>query len=526
MVPFIEPACPRAQQVLFPTRLDEVLPPDHPARHLEALLRSAYFAATFTRLEAAHAQVEGRPAYPPRKLVALYLYGLLERVRSSRELEEACRMRLDFRWLMEGLAPDHATIAAFVQRHQDTLRALFKDVLRVARQAGLLGAALHAVDGTFLEANASRGSVCSMEALEREEAELDALIQKLEAEYAQNEARQMPALFESPPPENTPLPEQLRRLKDKQARIQRAIEELFLRQAEHASAHPPPNRNSKTDPESREMPDKSGVARPGYNVQITVDAQAGVIVAQDVRAAAGDENQLVPQLAMAEENTGLKPQAVVADSQYNTGRDLADLEAQGIVTYLPDQGTRRAGPDAALEAARAAFRRGEALSPELLEQVLKRGRGQLPKALFEYDTEQDVYICPRGERLVPLEEVAVKRTSGSVRMTRYGGAACATCPLRSVCCKKDAPRRELVRDEFEPCRERQRERMATEAGRQTYKRRAPTVERVFGHIKAALGIRRFLRRGIEKVRTELSMITTAFNISRLFACWDTVELIL
>ena len=99
---FRTPEIPREQMVLWERRLDDAVPDDHQVRHLDALLSSATFAKTFREMELRYALNRGKPPYHPRNMAALYLYGMLHRLRSNRRLEDACHARLDVIWLMQG----------------------------------------------------------------------------------------------------------------------------------------------------------------------------------------------------------------------------------------------------------------------------------------------------------------------------------------------------------------------------------------------------------------------------------------
>ncbi len=127
MAGFRTPEIPREQRVLFAHWLEDALPQKHPVRALEFLLSQDPFAATLREMETEYALDVGRPPFHPRCLTALYLYGVMNGVRSSRKLEAACWNRLDVIWLMEGQHPDHDTMSTFVTRHGKTLRRLFRD---------------------------------------------------------------------------------------------------------------------------------------------------------------------------------------------------------------------------------------------------------------------------------------------------------------------------------------------------------------------------------------------------------------
>lgn len=509
---FREPELPRDQLMLWGQRLDDAIPAGHPVRTVQTILWSAVFDEVFAEWERRYAQMIGRPAYHPRYLAALFIYGCMIRERSSRQLEAACGNRIDVMWLMEGQRPDHSTIAEFVQRHKEDLRGLFKRVLKVAREAGLLTGELGAVDGTKVWAHASRESVHSAAWLQQEEAKLEGVVKAIEAEYAANEGRMGPLLEEIK--EGGRPEERRRRAQQRQARVQAALAKLAERGGGQAGRV---NADSVTDPESRPMKDKAGQTRPCYNAQVAVDGALGLVTAVAVNDAAGDEGQLTPLVAQTAENTGARPAGVTADSQYNTGPELAAAEAARVTTYLPDNGKRGVGPAREVREAAERIRRGEELSAAELERLKELGGGQLPKELFTYEATSDVYICPRGERLRCEGQERARRSWGEIETRRYGGAACGDCPWRGYCCGAKTKSRSIMRDEYEPQRERLRGRMETEEGRQVYARRAPLVERVFGHVKGQWGVRQFLRRGVAGVRAEWTLLMTAYNLRLLLS---------
>ena len=187
---FRQPEVPREQLVLWEQRLDDAIPPDHRVRHFEYLLASEAFADTFSEWTGRYILVEGKPPYHPRDLAGLYLYGMLNRIRSSRQLEAACYNRLDVIWLMQGQHPDHSTIADFVKVHGRHLRSLFRDVLKVALRSGLVKLSHVAVDGTKIEADAGKKSVRKEKTLGNDLARLDEQIAALEKEWEANEVRE------------------------------------------------------------------------------------------------------------------------------------------------------------------------------------------------------------------------------------------------------------------------------------------------------------------------------------------------
>ena len=525
---FRTPEIPREQLVLWEQRLEDALPADHQVRHLVVLLNAAAFAGTFRELEQSYMLDRGQPPYHPRDLAGLYLYGMLHRIRSSRQLEAACHSRLDVIWLMQGQRPDHSTIADFVTQHGRALRRLFRDTLEVLSRAELVKLAHVAVDGTKLEADAGKSSVRGEEKIRSWQAHLDEKIAALEQEWAANEKREA-SLFGADNPWTNPAGQDsqkaLAQLKRKQEQLQQALAQLQRRQAAHVGSKPPKRIASTTDPDARSMKDKEGRSKPNFNTQVAVDDTCGAIVAADVNDEPDDSGQLTPLVDQVVENCGAAPGAVTADSQYNTGLDLAAMEERNIACYLPDAGQNsEAAPlEEVTQEALARVQAGEALSAAQGEALPRNSQGLIDKSAFVYDETKDEYRCPAGRTLVYVRTRRDEKKWGTAQRRQYeGGAVCAGCPHAAGCCKDPAQGRTISRDQYEDQRERLRLRMATDEGRNTYKRRKHTVEPRIGHIKHNMGVRRFLRRGLEKVRTEWSLVCTAVNLGILLRHWNEV----
>jgi transposase len=484
---------------------------------------------TFETWERQYVLVEGKPPYHPRVLASLYVYGMLNRIRSSRQLEAACHNRIDVKWLMSGQCPDHSTISAFVSQHLEHLRDLMKDVLRVGIRAKLIQMKHAAVDGTKVEADAGKGSVHKAETIAEELVGLDEQIAALEAEWEGNERRESNLLGEEvgwTPAESGTATQRLSRMKRQQERLREALGAIERRRNASAGRKPTKAICSVTDPDSRVMPDKEGKRKPNYNAQLAVDTESGGVLACDVNDEADDSGQLTPMLEQVAANCGALPEAVSADSGYNTGPELAALEEEGVMGYLPDSGQNsglksRDTPEAQAVAAAQA---GETLSDEQWETLPKDGQGRITKASFRYDREADVVRCPMGATLRFVGTGQLKMKWGTAIRRQYGGSpACASCPRSLACCEKPSRGRTVNRDQYEDHRERMRARMSSEEGRSRYRLRRQTVEPRFGQIKRGLGIRRFMRRGLSGVRAEWLLACTAVNMGILLRHWQEVQ---
>lgn len=529
---FRQPEIPREQLVLWERRLDEAVPMDHPVRHVDELLRSEAFRETFERWQRRYVLVDGKPPYHPRDLAGLYVYGMLNGLRSSRQLEAACHNRIDVIWLMSGQCPDHSTIAAFVTEHAEGLRDVMKDVLEVGIRARLLKTKHVAVDGTKVEADAGKGSVHREGTIAVELAGLDEQIAALAAEWRANEVRESNLLGEEVPWQagrSGTEAQRLAKMKRQQERLRAALGAIERRREESAGRKSTRAECSVTDPDSRVMPDKEKRRKPNFNAQLAVDVESGAILAEDVNDETEDSGQLLGMLERVKANCEALPGEASADSQYNTGPALAALEKAGVVGYLPDSGENSGlkSPDGPEAQAVAAAQTGETLRDEQWAALPKDSKGRITKAAFRYDREADMYRCPMGSTLRFVGTSRLTMKWGVAIRRRYRGTpACGRCARASVCCENAATGRTVNRDQYEDHRERMRARMSSEQGRSRYRLRRQTVEPRFGQIKRTLGIRRFLRRGLRGVRAEWTLACLAVNLGILLRRWQEVQAVL
>lgn len=522
---------PREQFVLWEQRLDDAVPLDHPVRHVVELMNSDAFAETFREWERHYMLVEGKPPYHPRDLAGLYIYGMMNGIRSSRQLEGACYNRLDVIWLMEGQHPDHSTIADFVKNHGRHLKRVFRDVCHVAIRAGLIRLGHVAVDGTKIEADAGKKSFHKAQYLADDLAVVDEQMAALEKEWDANEAREKNLFVQEVPwcPQGgLSNKKRLAAMKRKQAQLSACLSAIQRRREACASSRKPKAIASTTDPDSRIMRDKEGRRKANYNGQVATDTACGMIVAEDVNDATEDSGQLIPMIEQVAVNCGRLPREVSADSQYNTGPNLAALEEKDVVGYLPAAGTNSEVSHEVSPATQAVEKahRGEPLTDEDWLALPRSGK-QISKAAFRYDKEADVYVCPAGERLGNFRSSYDRRNWGMARCRQYGGcSACTTCAKRLTCCQNLKKGRTITRDPYEPYRERMRLRMSESRSQRRYALRKQTVEPRIGEIKHVRGVRRFLRRGRCAVRCEWTLVCTAVNVGILLRHWAEVAAVL
>jgi len=310
------------QLEMLPPCLEDWAPPDHPVRFLRAFVDALDLAAMgFRQRESA----EGAPNYAPDLLLKAWLYGYLERIRSTRRLERACRDYLPLVWLTGRHAPDHNTLWRFWRDNREALRRVFRAGVRVAAERGLVGMICHALDGTKIAAVASARTTEHREDLERALKRIEAPIAEMEAAVEKAEEEEAGEYR---------LPEPLQEAEKLQEAIRASLGRMEEVEREHL--HP-------GEPEARLMP-SAGRNQPAHNAQAVVDAQAGIIVAETAVNAESDNQMLVPMLEEAKTNLGAVAEETVADGGYSSAQQFTEAQARGY-EVLVAPGLEMGGPN-------------------------------------------------------------------------------------------------------------------------------------------------------------------------------------
>ena len=516
MLEYRKPSTPRDQMTLWSERLDDAVPLDHPVRLMEEVFSQRAFEDVFRQMEQAQRQKEGQPGYSPRMLAKVVVYCHLEKIRSSRRMAAACVNRVDVRWLSEGLMPDHTTFTRLFRRHRTRLQGLLRATVKTARKAGLLTLEHVAVDGTFIEANASRKSVLDRKQIEQEERRLDEVIKGMLKEHEQNDRiedalakRGNLALGDDTQSDE----ERKRAFEEKRDRLRKAAESIERRQKEPRRKDlPSPNPiASVTDPDSRHMKDKEHRRKPNYNVQMAVDSKAGVVVATRVDDHPNDMGQAIAMVDQTKTQCGELPVEMSFDAGYHTGRAVAQLQTRQTTAYVSDpegKSYRSAGE------ARDILASGGKLSEEQIKSLPRDSANRFTRFCFVYDQATDTYRCPASE-VMRLERRRTRSDRhGKVDSWEYATGGCATCRWATECSTSKWGRR-IMRTEFDAARMNMLRRTSGPKGKERSSLRSRTVEPRFGEMKSVFGLRKFLRRGREMVATEVSLVATAMNLGRL-----------
>jgi len=451
----------------------------------------------------------GQPPIHPQHIASAIIYGLYRGIRSSRKLEEACCYRFDFMWLVENRRIDHTTFAKFRTKFHAPLKDLFRQVGRMAMNLGLIRLCEVAFDGTRVKANNSRYKARTAKTLEEKLHALDELFEELTAKLATADAEEDG--LGSP----TRLPSELANVEQRREKVRQALAKAQAadeaRRKQGVNPEKKPAQVPTTDVDSGLMPNKEGGFAPNYTPVATTDGHQGFIADCDVLAEVNEGTAAVPSVDRIEENFGRKPEKFLTDAGNNGGQIMLEMEQRGVEFYAPAASNQpQEGNPAKREDAT------QPVSPTDWPKLPRNQQGQLDKSCFIYDAEQDQYYCPQGHAM-PFEKTtpeARRKQKKTVRI--YRCHACAGCPLASAClAKRGKHGRTISRDAYEEVRQRTAARMASEAGQQVYHQRPRIAETTFGILKSVMGLRQFLLRGLEKVKTEWRWAVTAFNIIKL-----------
>jgi transposase len=453
----------RNQIYLLPESVDDYIGEDNPVRFLDAFVGKLELGELGFQ-HAVPAEV-GRPAYDPGDLLRLYLYGYLNRIRSSRRLEKEAARNLEVMWLIRKLRPDFKTIADFRKDNSGAIKRVCREFTLLCQQLDLFGGELVAIDGSKFQAVNSKGRNFSARKLKQVIEEIDAKIEAYLKHLDQRDVEEARVAV----PRAAEMKEQLERWRERKQVYENCQQQLQQSGEKQISL---------TDPDSRKM-SMGHESQIGYNVQVAVDAKHKLIVEHEVTTAVTDQGQLTLMAERAKRTLGVDRLEVLADMGYYDGAEVKKCEQQGIMAYIPKPLT--------------------SANTKL---------GLFGKERFHYDTDKDVYVCPAGEEL--RYRFGTKEKGRAIRY--YSTSACGRCALKAQCTRNKRNRR-ITRWEYEDVLERMKQRVDQHP--ELMRQRKMIVEHPFGTIKRWMEQSFFLMRGKNKVSAEMSLTVLAYNLRRV-----------
>lgn len=495
----------RRLQVILPLNLDLCIPEDDSLRLLIEITEEM----DYRELYAAYERRESAGEATAKQLFQLVVLGFMNGYYSLRNISSACRYDVRMIYLLRGKkAPSHARFGDFIRNRLvgDVMENLFYQLVTKLLERGHISFANLFVDGTKIEANANRYSFVWEKSVSKNEAKVHAQIEmkllELQTEYG---------YFETPPT----LTEMLEYLDKKwqesgmqravgkgcrKSRLQKDLEllEEYRRRREEYDAKKKDFKGrssySKTDRDAtfmrmKEDHMKNGQLKPAYNLQLGVEGE--FIVTAGLFSDRADTPTLLPLLEHLKEKMHRAPERLVADSGYESEENYTGLEKMGVEAYIKPTNYE-------------------------ISKTRKYKANRFRAENMPYNEGNDSFTCPAGNQLRFTGTKIVKSKSGfKSEVSVYHCIACADCPLKSQCTKSKAGRTIQRSKAFWAYRTQSQERITSEFGTLLRMNRSIQSEGKFGVLKEDLGFRRFLRRGMQNVFTEVLLYAFALNVKKL-----------
>ena len=454
----------RNQINLFPVSLDESIGPENEVRTIDLFVDSLSVKNLGFRMDYIE---NGRPAYHPSDLLKLFIYGYLNKVRSSRDLEKECRRNIEVMWLLKCLKPDHNTISNFRRDNPKAIKKVFRVTVQIAKHFDLIGGKLIAGDSTKLRAQNSKKNNYNQTKIDRHIAYID---NKLE-EYTH-------ALEESDGNNQQQIEDEINRQQKRKDNYR------DLRKRLKESGEP---QISISDPESRQIMVRNNITEVSYSLQTTVDAKNNLPIDYKVTNQ-NDSKAMGNMVQRAKSILGTNEFTVLYDKGFHTGSELKIAQELGVETIvaIPDIPSTSQAPN-----------------------------HDYNYEYFIYDKEADTYTCPQGEIL---------RTNGSwykeltsvknvILFKQYKTRACKTCLVRGECTRSKTARL-IHRSEYAEYYEKNRRNILEKE--ELYKRRQTIVEHPYGTIKRQWGFSYILtKRGMNRASSDVGFMFIAYNLKRI-----------
>jgi transposase len=454
----------RTQINLFPVSLDQSIDPENEVRVIDLFVESLSIKEYGFRMDFIE---NGRPAYHPSDLLKLFIYGYLNKIRSSRDLEKECRRNIEVMWLLKCLRPDHNTIANFRRDNPKAIKKVFRATVQIAKHFDLIGGKLLAGDSTKLRAQNSKKNNYNQVKIDRHVAYIDNKLEEYNQTLAESDEDNKQIIRDE-------IAKQERR-KEKYKELEKLLSE---------SGEP---QISTSDPESRQIMVRNNITEVAYNVQTTVDAKNNIpidykVTNQNDSKAMGNMVQRAKSILRTNEFT------VLYDKGYHTGSELKIAQDLGIETIvaIPDVPSTSQAPDPDYN-----FER------------------------FTYDPLNDTYTCPQGEvlRSNGTWYKECNRRDNVIIFKQYKTRSCKTCPAHSKCTRSKNGRllsRSTFAEHYEANKRNWQEK------EHIYKRRQAIVEHPFGTIKRQWGFSYILtKKGIKRAGADVGFMMIAYNFRRI-----------
>ena len=485
----------RNGQLVLAINNEILLPENAPVRLTSAQLEEL----DYRKLYCAYSAKGRKSKVDPRVLFKVMVYGYQCGIYSSRKLEEACRYRIDFMWMLEeNPVPDHTTLSRFrTGRCSEAVEDLFYQYVNLLEEQGETDHETVFVDGTKLESCAGRYTFCWKGSVEKS---LNKVKEKVEAAVGIKSLQTLQNHLEESR-RNISFVHGKGRQKSQEQRRWEILDELCQKWESYERSLEIMGESrksySKTDPDATFMRMKddhmrNGQLKPAYNVQIAVNSE--YITGVEVFSNRTDFGTLVPFLKELKGKHKKKYSTVTADAGYESLENYLYLEENGQLSFIKPSNY-------------------EAKKTKRFKEQIGRIEN------MDYDEDTDCFTCAQGRKLSLRRECTDLEHGQFVTTAWYRCEDCSNCPRRVACCKAkdlETPKEIMLKKTFWALREKSQENITTEHGIYLRMCRSIQVEGAFALLKTDFGFRRFLTKGKGKVRTELFFLGMAFNLKKLW----------
>lgn len=447
----------RTQTQLFPVSLEQSIDPDNQARLIDLFVDNLPLDEFGFRTDFID---NGRPAYHPSVLLKLYIYGYLNKTRSSRDLEKECKRNIEVMWLLTSLQPDHNTISNFRRDNPKAIKKVFRATVQIAKHFDLIGGKLIAGDSTKFRAQNSKKNNFNQKKIDRHITYIDNKLEQYNQQLAEQDG-------------------------DAKKQIKKEIDKHNQRKEEYKNLENQLNESgevqvSTSDPESRQMITRNNITEVAYNVQTTVDEKHNLPIDYKVTNT-NDSKAMGNMLRRAKSILRTNEFTALYDKGYHTGTEFKLANDLGIEVMVAIPTVASQAPDPAYNVENFSY--------------------------FEYG---DYYLCPQGEKLTTPGTWHKTRT---YHFKRYTTRACKNCPVKDRCTKAKYGKG-IQRSEYQPYINNNKERI--EQNQDYYRRRQAIVEHPYGTIKRQWGFSYILTKKYkERAEADVGLMFVAYNLRRI-----------
>lgn len=458
----------RNQLPLFASSIDDAIAQDNEIRLIDLFVDSIKlpdFGFTFDFVE------NGRPAYHPSDLLKLFIYGYLNRMRSSRTLEKECSRNIELIWLLKGLVPDHNTIANFRKDNPKAIARVFRATVKLAAHFELIGGALVAGDSTKLRAQNSKKNNFNPNKIERHIAYIDAKLEEYNSALAKEDGDVL---------EKKSIAKKIQKhtiQKQKYIGYQNTIYATGVTQI------------STSDPDSRQIMTRNNISEVAYTVQTTVDALHNIPIDFKVTNE-NDSKAMGGMLRRAKNILGHNNFTAIYDKGYHTGNEFDYANRLGIDVLVAIPGVSAHAPDLAFDVEH-----------------------------FKYNITTDSYTCPANKTLTTNGNWYAKKNGKSItQMKHYKTTACLSCSSFDKCTKNKKGRL-IERSQYAHLIYENKVRI--DNNYETYRKRQAIVEHPYGVIKRQWDFYYIMtKKTIKHASADVGLIFSAYNLRRIFNLID------